>query len=758
MKRKMQLTMLFLILVTALAGCGKKSSEADGTQAASSKDYVYKCEEIEIGKENARLNKIINIGDELYIYFYEYNEEDNTQVLTVMSMDFNGTIKEEHEILIGENTGFTSIQPDGNGNLYGIKNIYKENEENPEEYTDNYYFAKMSMSGEEIFSIDFQSIPEIAKLTEENGYFYTGQIAWSENTAYIGMINKVAKFDFDGNFLGFLGGSDSVEFENVNLIPLADQRIAALSYEETGAMVSILDIQKETLGEKYKLPGVSYEYSLYPGVGYDLYLSNTYGVYGYNIGDEDKTQIMNFIDSDLGVFNIYNIAPVSETEFFATYEDTELWETRVAKFTKVAPGDVIDKAVLTLACAGLDWDLRGQIVRFNKENEKYRIKIQDYSSLYGSETDYTAGMTRLNNDIIAGKIPDIIVINSSMPVESYIGKGLLEDIKPFIEKDEELDMSNYMPNIVEAFSADGKLYQLTPTYMISTVVGKTSDVGEERGWNVKEIKDLLASKPEGTKLLDYVTRDSMLTNCITIAGGQFIDWEKGVCDFNTQSFIELLEFIKEFPEEVDEAEYTESYWDNYDSMWREGRVLCQSTTIYDFRGYNTLAKGTFGEPITLIGYPSANNDGSAIIANLQLAMSAKSNNKEGIWEFMRYFITDEFQDNITYGLPLSIKRMDAMIEEAMKVATYTDEEGKVIEQPETYYLDGIEIPIDPISREEAEKLKTELYSFTQVYNYDENLLNIIKEEAAPFFEGQKSANEVADIIQNRVQIYVQENR
>lgn len=757
MKRKMQLTILFLILVTALAGCGKKSSETDGTQAASSKNYVYKCEEIEIGKENARLNKIINAGDELYIYFYEYNEEDNTQVLTVMSMDLNGTIKEEHEILIGENTGL-SIQPDGNGNLYGIKNIYKENEENPEEYTDNYYFTKMSMSGEEIFSIDFQSIPEIAKLTEENGYFYTGQITWSENTAYIGMINKVAKFDFDGNFLGFLGGSDSVEFENVNLIPLADQRIAALSYEETGAMVSILDIQKETLGEKYKLPGVSYEYSLYPGIGYDLYLSNTYGVYGYNIGDEDKTQIMNFIDSDLGVFNIYNIAPVSETEFFATYEDTELWETRVAKFTKVAPGDVIDKTVLTLACAGLDWDLRGQIVRFNKENEKYRIKIQDYSSLYGSETDYTAGMTRLNNDIIAGKIPDIIVINSSMPVESYIGKGLLEDIKPFIEKDEELDMSNYMPNIVEAFSADGKLYQLTPTYIISTVVGKTSDVGEERGWNVKEIKELLAAKPEGTKLLDYVTRDSMLTNCITIAGGQFIDWENGVCDFNTQSFIELLEFIKEFPEEVDEAEYTESYWDNYDSMWREGRVLCQSTTIYDFRGYNTLAKGTFGEPITMIGYPSANNDGSAIIANLQLAMSAKSNNKEGIWEFMRYFITDEFQDNITYGFPLSIKRMDAMIEEAMKVATYTDEEGKVIEQPETYYLDGIEIPIDPISREEAEKLKTELYSFTQTYNYDENLLNIIKEEAAPFFEGQKSANEVADIIQNRVQIYVQENR
>lgn len=757
MQKNFKLTVLILVFITALAGCGKKSSETDNAQEAS-KNYVYKLEEIQVGGEDDRVNTIMKVGEELYSYFYEYNDTDSTQLLTIISMDFNGTVKEKHEIKLEAHTNLNSIQPDGEGNLYGIKNVYTEDPEDPESYTDNYYFTKTTLDGEEIFSKNLKDIPGIAQLAEANGYFYLGQITWAKDMVYIGVMNTVAKFDFEGNFLGFLGGSDSTEFEGANLISLEDNRIAVLTYEETGAMVSFLDTKKEVPGEKFKLPGVSYEYSIYAGMGYDLYLTNTYGLYGYNIGDEDKTQLMNYVDSDLGIYNIYSVTPISEKELFAAYEDSQSWQTRIGKFTKVEPEDVVEKTVLTLACAGLDFDLRNQVVAFNKSNQRYRIKIQDYSSLYGSETDYTAGMTRLNNDIVAGKIPDIIVVNTNMPVESYIGKGLLEDIKPFIEKDEELDINNYMPNIMEAFSVNGKLYRLTPTYMISTVVAKTSDVGEERGWTVKEIKDLLATKPEGTKLLEYVTRDNMLTDCITIAGGQFIDWENGVCDFNTESFVELLEFIKEFPEVVDGTAYTDSYWENYDSMWREGRVLCQSTSIYDFRGYNTLAKGTFGEPITMIGYPSSNQDGSAIIANLQLAMSAKSAHKEGAWEFLRYFITDEYQEKNTSGFPLSIKRLDAMMEEAMKVYTYTDEEGNVIEQPETYYVGGIEIPIDPITKEEAEKLKAELYSFTQVYNYNEDLLNIIKEEAAPFFEGQKGAKEVADIIQNRVQIYVQENR
>ncbi len=41
---------------------------------------------------------------------------------------------------------------------------------------------------------------------------------------------------------------------------------------------------------------------------------------------------------------------------------------------------------------------------------------------------------------------------------------------------------------------------------------------------------------------------------------------------------------------------------------------------------------------------------------------------------------------------------------------------------------------------------------------DTQLSQIITEESEPFFKGQKSAKDVAGVIQNRIQIYVNENR
>jgi len=49
-------------------------------------------------------------------------------------------------------------------------------------------------------------------------------------------------------------------------------------------------------------------------------------------------------------------------------------------------------------------------------------------------------------------------------------------------------------------------------------------------------------------------------------------------------------------------------------------------------------------------------------------------------------------------------------------------------------------------------------SINKPYSYDEDLMLIIEEEVAPYFEGQKSVQEVATIIQSRAQVYVNENR
>jgi len=70
----------------------------------------------------------------------------------------------------------------------------------------------------------------------------------------------------------------------------------------------------------------------------------------------------------------------------------------------------------------------------------------------------------------------------------------------------------------------------------------------------------------------------------------------------------------------------------------------------------------------------------------------------------------------------------------------------------------VEIVIPPMTTEEIQEMENFLFALDQPIVYDENLMNIIREEAAAYFEGQKSAEEVAKIIQSRVKIYVNENR
>ena len=41
---------------------------------------------------------------------------------------------------------------------------------------------------------------------------------------------------------------------------------------------------------------------------------------------------------------------------------------------------------------------------------------------------------------------------------------------------------------------------------------------------------------------------------------------------------------------------------------------------------------------------------------------------------------------------------------------------------------------------------------------DQEILSIIMEESSGFFEGQKSVENVAEVIQNRVQLYLNETR
>ena len=91
------------------------------------------------------------------------------------------------------------------------------------------------------------------------------------------------------------------------------------------------------------------------------------------------------------------------------------------------------------------------------------------------------------------------------------------------------------------------------------------------------------------------------------------------------------------------------------------------------------------------------------------------------------------------------------------VISGADENGNQVEDHIVRNIGGENIELPRISDTEVDQLYGYLSSLKNEAYYDASIENIIVEEAAAFFAGQKSARDVAGVIQSRVQIYINEN-
>jgi hypothetical protein len=63
-----------------------------------------------------------------------------------------------------------------------------------------------------------------------------------------------------------------------------------------------------------------------------------------------------------------------------------------------------------------------------------------------------------------------------------------------------------------------------------------------------------------------------------------------------------------------------------------------------------------------------------------------------------------------------------------------------------------------LTQEQADKLLDVIMTTTKVADESDSIFDIVNEQAQAFFAGQKSAEEVARLIQSKANIYVNEQR
>ncbi len=791
-KVKKQLVSLGLAaaMVLGMSACGKDNGSSSNENSALAKQYVYSYQDINLealGSKDFSINTMRQISDRVYCLAEVYNNDGGVAVGTaeadtvaedmpaeaeggyqepqnytrVLSFKTDGSDiqaydleKDDTSSEDGDNTSYwmnrVMFGPDGR--VYGIQEGYKEDYSDPENpiYEQLQKLVVWNTDGSKALDIPLESQGDEASNSWLNSMMVRedGTI----NLLYTGETCKLITLDQSGNQTE-LKMLDSNIFQNASWIfPKEDGTILVVAPNDdwTKAFASVYDPKTGTEGEKQELIGNFTNYNVNMGKDTDFLLTNSSGIFTYNIGEIEVKQLLSFVNSDLNANGVSLVQELDADHLVAGYYDGENYENHLAIFTKVDPKEVPDKSVLVLGAANLDSSVKSRVIAFNKSNSKYRIAIKDYSQ-YNTMDNYLAGYTQLNNDIISGQMPDILEADSNMPIGNYIAKGLIEDVGALIANDEELSQEEFMENVFEAYSIDGKLYYVVPNFMVSTMIGKKSLVGDRKGWNMEEFNQVLASAPEGIKAFGDITRDSYMYNVMNYCGSDFVDVATGKCNFNTAEFKSMLEYAKTLPEEIKDEDYD---WENYQSQYRDNRALLMYMTIYNFQGLNYNINGSFGEPVSWVGFPNEEKNGSTVEANLSFVLSAKSKNTEGAWEFVRYYLTDEYQKDNDWGLPVSKKRLLEKSKEATQKPYYMDEDGNKVEYDEAYYMNGESITLPPLTQEQVNEVVDFISSVKRTSFNNQEVINIISEETAAFYSGQKSVDDVVNIIQKRVQIYV----
>ena len=722
----------------------RMTANADGTLQALINTYVYE-EGASIGGEEIEALD----GEEGLAEAEDASEamEDSEETEAVVE---EGTESENDEAAEVEASNSVTI-------IDGGTTIVSESSMPGSDYVDDYMMpasqkteiCKISTDGTIMSTMDITSV-----FGDEEVYFNNMETD-NEGNIYLAYDQAIWVIDREGNKL-FQAQIDG--WVN-NMFVTKDGVVMVTYYGQESMEVYPIDVAKKGLGDAVSGMMVS-QYGNYifgRSIETDVLYSVDNILYSYNMGDAAPVEILNWIDCDINS---------NELVAFNTLDDgriltiTSFWEEdssniELTYLTKKKGSEVPEKKIMSLATMYLDYEMRKQVIDFNKKSQEYRIEVKEYMS---ASNDYEAGLTQLNTDIISGNTPDMVDLsNGSM--KQYIAKGILEDLSPFLEKDAELSREDYLENVLKAYEVDGKLYAIPPYFYLQTVVAKTADVGERTSISMAELIDMVKNLPEGTELYEYGTKSTILMYNTMMNMDEYVDWSTGECKFNGEEFINALEFANYFDEDYNWDEERPSTPERL----QNGTLLMLNTGISAVTDYQ-MTKLLFKEPITFIGFPTSKENGSFLSGTGGvLGMSAKSKNKEGVWEFLRIAITKESQEKSgnrgRWGFPIMKSALELQFTEAMKEDYYEDADGNQIKQPKTSWsYDGYDMEIYAATEEEIKEVRSLIESIDTQYQYDEQMNAIISEEAAAFFEGQKNAKEVADIIQSRVQIYVNENR
>lgn len=760
-----------ILLLLGLVACGGKKEETgesavsvDSTTPGSNGEYVYvpTFNALKGMEENKYVGNAMFRGDKFYYTLNEYIPETDFTETKLMAVDINDASKAEQiELPAFEEEDYTTrlsiVEMDTEGNLYVA-----------------YFLSPLYEEGEEIGPDDCKDI--LIKYDKDMNLVYQSDLKdmyVDENNTYLSsmVVGKDGKLIASSNNVIYVIGADGTPEKSIptnadyinRLFATEDGRIFFTQYSPMGPGMEMIEVdtREYTLGEAFKdLPNMNGNVKAGPE-GKLLMPGDKY-LYEYDLETGVATPILDWMDSYVTADFITDYKPLDNGDFIIYYEDWNNGSKELVKLTKTKASEIPEKETIVFASLyPTDQIIEHAILEFNKANPSYKMVNKSYvdDMAQWTEDTYNNAVAALNMDIISDNPPDIIdLMNVNVP--NLAAKGVFEDLNPYLDKSTVIKREDFVPSALNGYTFEGTLVTIPRSMDVYTLLGKESMVGDKEGCTIEDLMQLSNRYPD-SDLMAYATKESVLSQFLRFNNDAFIDIETGTCSFNSPEFIRLLEYANTYDLDAD-------YTKDLPELIQENEVLLLDLNLRDVASYQ-MYHMMMGEEATCIGYPTVDGSQGVFFNGSNICgITTKSTHKDAAWKFMESFLKYDGQQRMHYGgLSTRLDELEERFEEDMTPEYEKDvngeykkdAEGNLIEYPKATwgYGDNWEATIYAATKEEIDAVKALIYAAKPAFENDEEIQAIIQEETAAYFNGQKSANEVADIIQSRVSIYISEN-
>lgn len=693
----------------------------------------------------------VDKDNNLYVYF-NCSKVDEAS----LNADYSQATLEDVVNYMVENWGYDETMAEEEWNEYyaetyidaeGNTDYAKFMKEISVEYIYTYCIDKIDAEGNVLYSYEIPSIENgsvncYGIATDADGYIYACMNMWQSEEG----IDKyyVQVMDSEGNVKGEIEFDDYIS----KVVALADGTVAAIGYGETGMQMSVIDKEKMELGE----PAAIISENMIALDEKHMLISDGTTLYKYNVEDQSKEEYLSWMDCNISSSSVTSYGTLSDGSlavFLNSWSNTSGESTTdIALLKEIDASEAAKVTNIDVACMWIDSDVEEKAIEFNKKHSDYHISVKEYGNTDGEDATWEDMINSFTTAVASDSDVDIVLFNEYSQVTNFAAKGLMIDLYELIDSDKELKREDFLQNVLTACEQDGKLVTLPTNFSLQTVVGKTSDVGEESGWTLDEMKALLESKPEGTELFYGMTRDQALNLCLSLGYNDYINWNDASCNFNSEEFIDVLEFANMFPEEFEYQEDVDEA-----ALMNEGKVLLSTYYLGDFEQIQ-MYRAVFGEDLTFIGYPTSEGNGAMLSFGNMYGITKNCENKDVAWEFLReFFLPLESEEESNYSYYGFSIRQDDFENYCAAAMAADDANGS------TWGWGGFEVEIQPATKEQVEDVKKLVSNTTSVYGaVSQDMMNLITEEAAFYFSGEQSAEDVAAKIQSRMEIYLSETK